>query len=70
VTPVEPLYAGLIAHVSAYETLALGAALHGGADRVRDALLAHPLVGQDALAQELTGLLLEANRGHLPWAVR
>jgi 6-phospho-beta-glucosidase len=70
VTPVEPLYAGLIAHVSAYETLALGAALHGGADRVRDALLAHPLVGQDAVAQELTGLLLEANRGHLPWAVR
>ncbi|MET8007168.1 6-phospho-beta-glucosidase [Nonomuraea glycinis] len=69
VTPVEPLYAGLIAHVSAYETLALGAALHGGADRVRDALLAHPLVGQDAVAQELTGLLLEADRGHLPWAV-
>ncbi|MGN9784499.1 6-phospho-beta-glucosidase [Nonomuraea sp. ZG12] len=69
VTPVEPLYAGLIAHVSAYETLALRAALHGGADRVRDALLAHPLVGQDAVAQELTGLLLEANRGHLPWAV-
>jgi 6-phospho-beta-glucosidase len=70
VTPVEPLYAGLIAHVSAYETLALRAALDGGADRVRDALLAHPLVGQDAVAQELTGLLLEANRGHLPWAVR
>ncbi|WP_327104566.1 6-phospho-beta-glucosidase [Nonomuraea glycinis] len=69
VTPVEPLYAGLIAHVSAYETLALGAARHGGADRVRDALLAHPLVGQDAVAQELTGLLLEADRGHLPWAV-
>ncbi|MFI7453206.1 6-phospho-beta-glucosidase [Nonomuraea sp. NPDC049714] len=69
VTPVEPLYAGLIAHVSAYETLALRAALHGGADRVRDALLAHPLVGQDAVAQELTGLLLEANRDHLPWAV-
>ncbi|MFG6200973.1 6-phospho-beta-glucosidase [Nonomuraea sp. JJY05] len=69
VPPVEPLYAGLIAHVSAYESLALDAALHGGADRVRDALLAHPLVGQDEIAEELTGLLLEANRAHLPWAV-
>ncbi|MEV4178541.1 6-phospho-beta-glucosidase [Nonomuraea sp. NPDC049709] len=69
VPPVEPLYAGLIAHVSAYETLALEAALHGGADRVRDALLAHPLVGQDETAEELAGLLLEANRAHLPWTV-
>ncbi|MDX3106983.1 6-phospho-beta-glucosidase [Nonomuraea angiospora] len=69
VPPVEPLYAGLIAHVSAYERLALDAALHGGADRVRDALLAHPLVGQDEIAEELTGLLLEANRAHLTWAV-
>ncbi|MCK2219312.1 6-phospho-beta-glucosidase [Actinomadura sp. ATCC 31491] len=68
VPPVEPLYAGLIGHVSAYETLALEAALRGGADRVRDALLAHPLVGQDEVAEELTGLLLEAGRAHLPWA--
>ncbi|MFI6601017.1 6-phospho-beta-glucosidase [Nonomuraea sp. NPDC050536] len=68
--PLAPLYSGLIAHVSAYESLALEAALHGGADRVRDALLAHPLVGQDAIAEELTGLLLEANRAHLPWTVR
>ncbi|MFD1544017.1 6-phospho-beta-glucosidase [Nonomuraea guangzhouensis] len=70
VPPVEPLYAGLIAHVSAYETLALEAARLGGADRVRDALLAHPLIGQDATAEELTGLLLEANRAYLPWTVR
>ncbi|MEU8106828.1 6-phospho-beta-glucosidase [Nonomuraea muscovyensis] len=70
VAPVEPLYAGLIGHVSAYETLALEAARHGGADRVRDALLAHPLVGQDAVAEELTGLLLEANHSFLPWTVR
>ncbi|NUR90789.1 MAG: 6-phospho-beta-glucosidase [Nonomuraea sp.] len=67
VDPVEPLYSGLIAHVAAYERLALDAALHGGADRVRDALLAHPLVGQDAVAEELTGLLLEANARYLPW---
>ena len=32
--------------VTAYEHLALDAALHGGYDRVFEALLAHPLVGQ------------------------
>ncbi|MFI9589432.1 6-phospho-beta-glucosidase [Nonomuraea sp. NPDC052265] len=67
VDPVEPLYAGLIANVSAYEELALDAALHGGADRVRNALLAHPLVGQEAVADELTGLLLAANERYLSW---
>ncbi|MFF4415798.1 6-phospho-beta-glucosidase [Streptosporangium sp. NPDC001559] len=67
VEPVEPLYAGLIAGVSAYEELALQAALYGGADRVRNALLAHPLVGQEAIAAELTGLLLEKNSGYLSW---
>ncbi|GGT15170.1 6-phospho-beta-glucosidase [Nonomuraea spiralis] len=67
VEPVEPLYAGLIANVSAYEELALDAALNGGADRVRNALLAHPLIGQEAIAGELTDLLLEANERYLPW---
>ncbi|YCK42332.1 6-phospho-beta-glucosidase [Actinomadura sp. ATCC 39365] len=67
VDPVEPLYAGLIANVSAYEELALDAALHGRADRVRNALLAHPLIGQEAVADELTGLLLAANERYLPW---
>ena len=68
VDPVEPLYAGLIAHVSAYESLALDAALHGGADRVADALLAQPLVGQASVSAELTDRLLAANRAFLPWA--
>ncbi|GII01517.1 6-phospho-beta-glucosidase [Planobispora takensis] len=68
VPAVEPLYAGLIAHVTAYETLALEAALHGGRERVADALLAHPLVGQAAPAGELARRLVEANRRHLPWA--
>ncbi|MGW2152179.1 6-phospho-beta-glucosidase [Nonomuraea sp. NPDC001699] len=67
VDPVEPLYAGLIANVSAYEELALDAALRGGADRVRNALLAHPLIGQEAVADELTGLLLAANERYLSW---
>ncbi|MFF4340205.1 6-phospho-beta-glucosidase [Kitasatospora sp. NPDC001540] len=66
--PVEPLYAGLIAHVTAYEHLALDAALHGGRDRVFDALLAHPLVGQIELADQLTDRLLAHNRDHLSWA--
>ncbi|MFI6291890.1 6-phospho-beta-glucosidase [Nonomuraea sp. NPDC050790] len=70
VDPLDPLYAGLIANVSAYESLALDAAIHGGADRVQNALLAHPLIGQEAIAGELTTLLLEANATHLPWVKR
>jgi 6-phospho-beta-glucosidase len=69
VDPVEPLYAGLIAHVTAYEELALEAARKGGVDRVTDALLAHPLIGQASLATDLAGRLVAANAAHLPWAV-
>ncbi|MFF5205562.1 6-phospho-beta-glucosidase [Streptosporangium sp. NPDC000396] len=68
VDPVEPLFAGLISHVTAYETLALDAALHGGRERVSDALLAHPLIGQASLSENLAQRLVEANRPHLPWA--
>jgi alpha-galactosidase/6-phospho-beta-glucosidase family protein len=68
VPPVEPLFAGLIAHVSAYEELALDAALRGGVDRVTAALLAHPLVGQFGVAERLARDLVAANRAHLPWA--
>lgn len=66
--PVQPLYSGLIAHVSAYEQLALEAALQGGRNRVFQALLAHPLVGQADIADQLTDRLLHANRDHLAWA--
>jgi 6-phospho-beta-glucosidase len=66
--PVEPLYAGLIAHVAAYERLALDAALNGGRDRVFAALLAHPLVGQIDRAECLTDRLLAHNRDFLEWA--
>ncbi|HEY6932939.1 MAG TPA: 6-phospho-beta-glucosidase [Marmoricola sp.] len=68
VAPVEPLYAGLIAHTFGYEQLALDAAVHGGRDRVFQALLAHPLVGQVDQAEQLTDRLLAANREHLDWA--
>ncbi|MGX1544989.1 6-phospho-beta-glucosidase [Streptomyces adustus] len=68
VAPVDPLYAGLMASVAAYEDLALAAALHGGRDRVFRALLAHPLVGQYAYAETLTDRLISHNREHLAWA--
>jgi 6-phospho-beta-glucosidase len=65
--PLEPLYAGLVAHVTAYEDLALQAALHGGRERVAAALLAHPLVGQYDVAETLTDALLAGNHEFLPW---
>ncbi|MET7437557.1 6-phospho-beta-glucosidase [Streptomyces sp. NPDC004082] len=68
VPDVDPLYAGLMANVTAYEDLALEAALRGGRDRVFRALLAHPLVGQYAYADTLTDRLIAHNREHLAWA--
>ncbi|MEI6362620.1 MAG: 6-phospho-beta-glucosidase [Actinomycetes bacterium] len=67
VSPMDPLMSGLIAHVSAYEELALDAALRGGADRVRAALLAHPLIGQWDQATRLSDELIARNREFLPW---
>ncbi|MFJ7156775.1 6-phospho-beta-glucosidase [Streptomyces sp. NPDC101118] len=64
---LDPLYAGLVAQVTAYEELALDAALRGGRDRVFRALLAHPLVGQYDRAEGLTDRLLAHNEEHLPW---
>ncbi|MFE6908113.1 6-phospho-beta-glucosidase [Streptomyces erythrochromogenes] len=65
---LDPLFAGLVAHVTAYEDLALDAALRGGRERVFKALLAHPLIGQYDLAEGLTDRLLAHNKEHLPWA--
>ncbi|MDX3849284.1 6-phospho-beta-glucosidase [Streptomyces sp. AK02-01A] len=67
VPAVEPLFAGLIANVTAYEDLALEAALHGGRDRVYKALLSHPLIGQYEYAEALTDRLIAHNREHLAW---
>jgi 6-phospho-beta-glucosidase len=66
--PLGALERGLVAHVSAYEELALDAALRGGRERVFRALLAHPLVGQAEVAQRLTDSMLAANRQYLAWA--
>ncbi|MER5256078.1 MULTISPECIES: 6-phospho-beta-glucosidase [unclassified Streptomyces] len=68
VPKLDPLFAGLVANVTGYEDLALQAALHGGRDRVFKALLAHPLVGQYAYAEQLTDRLIAHNREHLAWA--
>jgi len=73
VRPVElprlgPLERGLVAHVSAYEDLALAAALRGGRERVFRALLAHPLIGRHALAERLADELVARNREYLPWS--
>ncbi|MEV6966951.1 6-phospho-beta-glucosidase [Hamadaea sp. NPDC051192] len=65
---LEPSQRGLISHVSAYEELAVAAAVQGGRDRVYHALLAHPLVGQHDLAEKLTDRLLAANHAYLNWA--
>ncbi|MFF4140534.1 6-phospho-beta-glucosidase [Streptomyces sp. NPDC001698] len=68
VSDVDPLYAGLMADVTAYEDLALEAALRGGRDRVFRAFLAHPLIGQYAYAEALTDQLVAHNREYLAWA--
>jgi 6-phospho-beta-glucosidase len=65
-TPLAPELLGLVQHVAAYERLAASAATSGDPVLVRKALLAHPLVGQVPVADELAELLLEAGAEHLP----
>jgi 6-phospho-beta-glucosidase len=65
---LSPLMRGLVGHVSAYEELAVRAATLGGRDRVFEAMLAHPLIGQYDQAEQLTDLLLAENTAFLPWA--
>jgi 6-phospho-beta-glucosidase len=68
VAPLPPLLRGLVAHVSAYEELALDAALRGGRRRVASALLAHPLIGQHDLAERMADRLIAENQRFLAWA--
>jgi 6-phospho-beta-glucosidase len=65
---LDPVHRGLVAHVSAYEDVALDAALRGGRERVFRALLAHPLVGQIDVAETLADRMIDANREYLSWA--
>ncbi len=51
--PVAPELLGLMQHVAAYERLTASTAVTGDAATMRNALLAHPLIGQAALTEEL-----------------
>ena len=66
--PLSPLLRGLVGHMSAYEELAVDAALRGGRPRVVSALLAHPLIGQYDLAEEMADRLIAENAHFLSWA--
>jgi 6-phospho-beta-glucosidase len=57
--PLAPELLGLVQHVAAYERLAAQAAAAQDLAFARKALLAHPLIGQDALVEELLEPLLE-----------
>jgi 6-phospho-beta-glucosidase len=68
VAPLPPLLRGLVGHMSAYEELAVDAALRGGRPRVVSALLAHPLIGQYDLAEKMADRLIAENARFLSWA--
>jgi 6-phospho-beta-glucosidase len=56
--PLAPELLGLVQHVAAYERLAVEAAVTRDPVVVHKALLTHPLIGQDALAEQLADALL------------
>jgi 6-phospho-beta-glucosidase len=66
VPPLPPEMLGLVQAVTAYETLAIEAALTGDRTVARRALVANPLVRQWDPVAPLLDALLEANRRYLP----
>jgi 6-phospho-beta-glucosidase len=58
--PLAPELLGLVQHVAAYERLTVQAATTRDPVVARKALLAHPLIGQVAMVDELAETLLEA----------
>ncbi len=64
--PLAPELLGLVAHVAAYERLAVEAAVTGSRSVARRALLAHPLVGQWGMVEPLLDGLLGATAGARP----
>ena len=60
--PLAPELLGLVQHVAAYERLTAEAAITGDAAVARKALLAHPLIGQYAMVEQLTERLLAEAR--------
>jgi 6-phospho-beta-glucosidase len=65
--PLAPELLGLVQHVAAYERLTAKAAVSGDLAVAKKALLAHPLIGQNALAdmllERLLGVGVEPARG-------
>lgn len=64
--PVAEDLAGPIAAVTAYERLLARAAVTGDLSLLRRALLAHPLIGQWSLVEQLVPRLLETSAPYLP----
>jgi 6-phospho-beta-glucosidase len=60
--PLAPELLGLVQHVAAYERLTAEAALTGDPVLARKALLAHPLIGQYAMVDQLANELLTETR--------
>ena len=58
--PLAPELLGLVQHVAAYERLTAQAAVTRDPVLARKALLAHPLIGQVALVDELAETLVAA----------
>jgi 6-phospho-beta-glucosidase len=58
--PLAPELLGLVQHVAAYERLTAEAAATGDLGLAKKALLTHPLIGQDAMAEQLLESLLES----------
>ena len=55
--PLAPELLGLVQHVAAYERLAAEAAVTRNRATARKALLAHPLIGQWEMVDDLVGAL-------------
>jgi 6-phospho-beta-glucosidase len=60
--PLAPELLGLVQHVAAYERLAAQAAVTQDRTLVRKALLAHPLIGQERIGEELLERLFAAQK--------
>jgi 6-phospho-beta-glucosidase len=63
--PLAPELLGLVQHVAAYERLTARAAVTGDRVLAKKALLTHPLIGQNGLAEQLVEQLLEAGAERL-----
>jgi 6-phospho-beta-glucosidase len=63
--PLAPELLGLVQHVAAYERLTARAAVTGDRVLAKKALLTHPLIGQNGLAEQLVDQLLEAGAERL-----